>query len=49
MSTVVIGVLLVVDAVVLVVLAISTSTSTFLAVSRPVSWVIIGGGLAGLV
>jgi hypothetical protein len=48
-STVVIGALLVVHAVVLVVLAVSTSTSTFLAVSRPVSWLIIGGGLAGLV
>lgn len=48
-STVVIGVLLVVHALVLVVLAVSTSTTTFLTVSRPVSWVIIGGGLAGLV
>jgi hypothetical protein len=48
-STAVIGLLLVVHAVVLVVLAVSTSTSTFLAVSRPVSWLITGGGLAGLV
>lgn len=48
-STVVIGALLAVHAVVLVVLAVSTSTSTFLAVSRPVSWLIIGSGLAGLV
>ena len=40
---------LVVHAVVLTVLAVSTSTTTFLAVSRPVSWLIIGGSLAGLV
>lgn len=48
-STVVIGAALVVHAVVLVVLAVSTSTTTFLAVSKPVSWLIIGGSLAGLV
>ncbi len=48
-STVVIGALLVVHAVAATVLALSTSTGTFLAVSRPVSWLIVGGGLAGLV
>jgi hypothetical protein len=44
-----IGAILLVHAVLLVVLALTTSTVTFLAVSRPVSWVVVGGGLAALV
>jgi hypothetical protein len=48
-ATAVIGVILLVHALVLVVLAVTTSTAAFLAVSRPISWVIVGGGLAALV
>jgi hypothetical protein len=48
-STVVIGAILVVHAVLLIALALTTSTTTFLALSRPISWVVVGGGLAGLV
>ena len=48
-STVVIGVILVVHAVLLIALALTTSTTTFLAVSRPISWIVVGGGLASLV
>lgn len=48
-STVVIGVILVIHALVLIILALTASTGTYLALSRPVSWAIVGGGLAGLV
>lgn len=48
-STGVIGVILVIHALVLIVLALTASTATYLALSRPISWAIVGGGLAGLV
>lgn len=48
-STVVIGLILLVHALILVVLALAASTATFLALSRPVSWLTVGCGLAGLV
>lgn len=47
-ATAVIGTTLVVHAVAMIVLALTTNTATFLAVSRPVSWTIVGGGLATL-
>jgi hypothetical protein len=47
-STVVVGAILLVHAVLLVALALTTSTTTFLALSRPISWVVVGGGLAAL-
>lgn len=43
-----IGAILLVHALVMIVLALTTSTTTFLAVSRPLSLVIVGGGLAAL-
>ena len=48
-STLVIGVILVIHALVLIILALTASTATYLALSRPISWAIVGGGLAGLV
>jgi hypothetical protein len=48
-ATVVIGAVLVVHAVVLILLALNTSTETYLAVSKPVSWAIVIAGLAPLV
>jgi hypothetical protein len=48
-TTVIIGVVLLIHALIMVVLAFTTSTATFLAVSRPISWVTVGGGLAFLV
>jgi hypothetical protein len=47
--TCVIGVILLVHALVMVVLAETTSTATFLAVSKPITWGLVGGGLALLV
>jgi hypothetical protein len=44
-----IGVILLVHALIMVALALTTSTATFLAVSRPLSLAIVGGGLAALV
>jgi hypothetical protein len=49
MITAAIGAILVVHAIVLIVLALTTSTTLFLAISRPISWGIVGGGLAALV
>jgi hypothetical protein len=48
-STGVIGAILLVHAVLLVILALTTSTTTFLSLSRPISLVVVGGGLVGLV
>ncbi len=48
-TTGVIGVILLVHALVMVALALTTSTTTFLALSRPLSLAIVGGGLAALV
>ena len=48
-TTAAIGVILLVHALVMVALALTTSTTTFLAVSRPLSLAIVGGGLAVLV
>lgn len=48
-TTGVIGVILLVHALIMVVLALTTSTTTYLTVSRPITWMIVGGGLAGLV
>jgi hypothetical protein len=48
-TTGVIGVILVVHALVMVTLALTTSTTVFLALSRPLSLAIVGGGLAALV
>jgi hypothetical protein len=48
-TTGVIGVLLLVHALAMVTLALTTSTTTFLALSRPLSLAIVGGGLAALV
>ena len=48
-TTAVLGVILLLHAVVMVVLALTTNTATFLAVSRPSTLVIVGGGLAPLV
>lgn len=47
-STVVVGAILAVHALAMLALALNTDTTTFLAVSRPVSWVISLGGLAPL-
>lgn len=44
-----IGAILLVHAAVMVALALTTSTTTFLALSRPLSLAIVGGGLAALV
>lgn len=44
-----IGVILLVHALVMVALALTISTTTFLALSRPLSLAIVGGGLAALV
>jgi hypothetical protein len=48
-TTAAIGVILLVHALVMVALALTTSTTTFLALSRPLSLAIVGGGLAALV
>lgn len=48
-TTACIGVILLAHALVTVALALTTSTTTFLAVSRPLSLAIVGGGLAALV
>lgn len=48
-TTWVIGVILLVHAAVIVALALTTSTTTFLALSRPLSLAIVGGGVAALV
>ncbi|MFY9933453.1 MAG: hypothetical protein WAK82_36145, partial [Streptosporangiaceae bacterium] len=48
-ATGVIGLILLVHAVVVVALALTTSTTTFLALKEPVSLPIVGGGLAALV
>lgn len=48
-STVTIGLILLVHAVTMIIFALTTSTAVYLAVSRPVGWVIVGGGLAALV
>ena len=48
-ATGVIGLILLVHAVVVVALALTTSTTTFLALKQPVSLPIVGGGLAALV
>ena len=48
-TTAVIGVILLVHALVMVALALTTSTTNYLAVSRPLSLTIVGGGLAALV
>jgi len=48
-TTAAIGVILLVHALVRVALALATSTTTFLALSRPLSLAIVGGGLAALV
>ncbi len=48
-STLVIGAILVVHAAVLIIIALTTSTGTYLAVSKPISWGIIGAGLIPLV
>jgi hypothetical protein len=47
--TVATGLILLVHAVVVVALALTTSTTTFLALKQPVSLPIVGGGLAALV
>lgn len=47
-TTAVIGVILLLHAVVMVVLALATNTATFLAMSRPITLVIVGGGLTPL-
>jgi hypothetical protein len=47
--TAAVGLILLVHAAVLVVLALTTSTTTFLAVSKPITWAIVGGGVGGLV
>ncbi len=47
-TTGVIGVILLVHALVMVALALTTSTTTFLALSRPLSLTIVGGGLVAL-
>jgi ABC-type nickel/cobalt efflux system permease component RcnA len=48
-ATGVIGLILLVHAVVVIALALTTSTTTFLALKQPVSLPIVGGGLAALV
>jgi hypothetical protein len=48
-STLVIGLILVVHALVLITLALTTSTATYLALSKPISWAIVGAGLVPLV
>jgi hypothetical protein len=48
-TTAAIGVILLVHALVMVAVALTASTTTFLAVSRPLSLTIVGGGLAVLV
>lgn len=48
-TTGVVGVILLVHALVMVALALTVSTTTFLALSRPLSLAIVGGGLAPLV
>jgi hypothetical protein len=48
-TTWVIGVILLVHALVMVALALTTSTATFLAIQRPISLTIIAGGLVPLV
>ncbi len=49
MTTWVIGAILLVHALVMVGLALTTSTTTFVAVSRPISLAIVGGGVAAVV
>jgi hypothetical protein len=49
MATGVIGLILLVHAAVVIALALTTSTTTFLALKQPVSLPIVGGGLAALV
>jgi hypothetical protein len=48
-TTGVIGAILLMHALAMVALALTTSTTTFLALSRPLSLAIVGGGLAALV
>lgn len=48
-TTAAVGAILLVHALVIVVLALTTSTTTYLAISRPVGLAILGGGLALLV
>jgi hypothetical protein len=48
-TTGVIGVILVVHAIVMVALALTTGTTIFLALSRPISLAMVGGGLTALV
>jgi hypothetical protein len=48
-TTLVTGLILLVHALAMVVLALTTSTVTFLAVFRPIGWTMVGGGLAALV
>jgi hypothetical protein len=48
-STAVIGLILLVHAVALIILAMTVSTATYLAASKPISWAIVGGGLVVLV
>lgn len=47
-TTLVVGAILLVHALAMVVLALTTSTTTFLVISRPITWVIIIGGLIPL-
>lgn len=48
-STGVVGAILLVHAIALVILALNTSTTMFLSLSRPISLVLVGGGLVALV
>jgi hypothetical protein len=48
-TTAAVGAILLVHAIVIVALALTTSTTTYLAISRPIGLVILGGGLAVLV
>jgi ABC-type nickel/cobalt efflux system permease component RcnA len=48
-ATAVVGVILLVHALAMVALALTTGTTTYLALSRPLSLTIVGGGLAALV